>query len=54
MYSSTQSQHQMEVSGQINAPPDYSGTHCIAGWVGPRAGPDVLENRQIAYLKLHF
>jgi hypothetical protein len=24
-----------------------AGTHCIGGWVGPRAGLDVMEKRKI-------
>lgn len=52
MYTSTQTQHQMEVSGrQLSTPAallpgDYSGTHWIAGWVRPRASLDVSEKRQ--------
>jgi hypothetical protein len=39
----------MEVRGQLHHPASFilgeaaSGTHCIGGWVGPRAGLDVME-----------
>jgi len=40
----------MEVGGQLHAqaalhlpPRERPGTHCIEGWVGPRAGLDVCE-----------
>jgi hypothetical protein len=42
----------MEVSGQLHAladlPPGERApcTHCIGGWVGPRAGLDAVENRK--------
>jgi hypothetical protein len=38
----------MDVSGQLHAPADLfqetnPGTHSIGGWVGPRAGLDIVE-----------
>jgi hypothetical protein len=33
----------MEMSGQLHAP--VPGTHCIAGWVGPRAGLEAVERK---------
>jgi hypothetical protein len=42
----------MEVSGQLHAPAGLlsrettSGTHWIGGWVGPRAGLEVMEKRK--------
>jgi hypothetical protein len=44
----------MEVSGQLHAPDTLStgetapSNSCIGGWVGPRAGMDVIEKRQIS------
>jgi hypothetical protein len=41
----------MEVSGQLHAPAalppekDPPGTHWIGGWVGPRAGLDMVSKR---------
>jgi hypothetical protein len=40
----------MEVSGQLHAPAalrpgKVSGSHCIGGWMGPRAGLDVTEKK---------
>jgi hypothetical protein len=32
----------MEVSGQLYPSERDPGTHCTVGWVGPRAGLDVL------------
>jgi hypothetical protein len=26
------------------------GTHCVGGWMGPRAGPDVAEKRKISWV----
>jgi hypothetical protein len=42
----------MEVSVQLHAPATLPrekapGTHCIGGWVGPRAGLDAVSNRKI-------
>jgi hypothetical protein len=39
----------MRVGGQLHAPTALlsgkrPGTHCIGGWVGPRAGLDATEN----------
>ena len=31
------------VGGQLHAPGKRPGTHCIGGWVGPRAGLDGCE-----------
>jgi hypothetical protein len=45
----------MEVSGQ-ERPGRFTpwerapGTHCIGGWVGPRAGLDAVENRKFLTL----
>jgi hypothetical protein len=48
-------QQYVEVSGQLHAPavlppgkdPPPSGTHCIGGWVGPRAVLDAVVKREI-------
>jgi hypothetical protein len=46
----------MGVSGQHHAPAALypgersPGTHCIGGWVGPRAGPDAEARRKILCL----
>jgi hypothetical protein len=46
----------MEVSGQLHAPAALpagkvpTGTYCIGGRVGSRAGLDVMEKRQISRL----
>jgi hypothetical protein len=48
MYRSTfsQPQHQLEVSGQLHVLATLpQGTHCIGGWVGPRAGLNDVEKR---------
>jgi hypothetical protein len=43
----------MEVSGQFHTPAALNpkerapGTHCIGGWVGPRAGLDAVVKRKI-------
>jgi hypothetical protein len=42
----------MEVNGQLHAPAALSrikitGVHWIGGWVGPRAGLDALEKKEI-------
>jgi hypothetical protein len=34
----------MEVSGQLHAPDALHGTHCVGGWMAPRAGIDVMES----------
>jgi hypothetical protein len=42
----------MEVSGQLHNPDRFTptesapGTHCIGGWVRPRAGLDAVEKRK--------
>jgi hypothetical protein len=47
-------QHWMEVSGQLHAPAtllpgkEPPGTHWIGGWVGPRAGLDMVEKRKFS------
>jgi hypothetical protein len=44
----------MEVSGQRHASAGFPlgknspGTNCIGGWVGPRAGLNVMEKRKIS------
>jgi hypothetical protein len=44
----------MEVSGQLHAPAALTpgkeppGTHYIGGWVGPRAGFDVVGKKNLA------
>jgi hypothetical protein len=44
----------MEVNGQLHAPAalppgkEPPGTHCIGGWVGPRAGLDAVVRRKIS------
>jgi hypothetical protein len=45
----------MEVSGKHHTlatlpPGNIPNAHLIKGWVGPRAGLDVLENRKISCL----
>jgi hypothetical protein len=43
------------VSGQLHDQATLSpgkrvpGTHCIGGWLGPRAGLHILEKRKISY-----
>jgi hypothetical protein len=54
-YSSTHSWswHQVEVSSQLHDPGRFTprkrdpGTHCIGGWVGPRACLDTVVKRKI-------
>jgi hypothetical protein len=36
----------MTVGGQLRAPAALPGTHCIGGWVGPRAGLEGCNNPQ--------
>jgi hypothetical protein len=46
--------HQIEVSGQLHAPGRFTsgetnhGTRRIGDWVGPRAGLDAVEKREIS------
>jgi len=47
----------MEVNGQLHAvatltPGKVSDTHCIGGWVDPRAGLDTVTKRKIKSLTL--
>jgi len=43
----------MGVSGQRHAPatltPGKPGTHCIGGWVGPRAGQDACVKSRLQW-----
>jgi hypothetical protein len=45
----------MEVSGQLPAlaavllKETAPGTHCIGGWLSPRAGLDIVDKRKISY-----
>jgi hypothetical protein len=43
----------MEVSGQLHTPTREGapGTHWIGGWVGPRAGLDMVSKRKIPSLR---
>jgi len=34
----------------VALPPERPGTHCIGGWVGPRAGAENLISIEIRYL----
>jgi hypothetical protein len=44
----------MEVSGKLHAPAalpareTVHGIRCIGGWVGPRAGLDFMDKREIS------
>lgn len=33
--------------------PEFVGTHRTGGWVGPTAGPDILEKKQTSYPYRH-
>jgi hypothetical protein len=35
-----------DVSGLLYIPPPPQGTHCMGGWVGPKAGLDIVEKRK--------
>jgi hypothetical protein len=42
----------MEVSGQFHVPvalpaKKVPGTHCVEGWIGPKAGLDAVARRDI-------
>jgi hypothetical protein len=37
----------MEVSGQLHVPETVPDTHCIGGWVDPRAGRDIMEMKTL-------
>jgi hypothetical protein len=47
----------MEVIGQLHAPAalpsgkELPVTYCIGGWVGPRAGLDAVEKREILHCR---